>query len=177
MIEDFQFITENLTVIKPTINADDAPYFPSDDIRRQFTNSLSRGFSWTYNGKEQRMFETGTRFLGIPSPDMKFVIVIYPVNHKKFPAPHNAIIYNGNGSIHKKLNVPAPISPQAKEMESRLKSTKHDELYFDTVYWTRVADNRISAAVVIGFDHEWTERRLLNPETGEFGDCITSSRL
>lgn len=177
MIEDFKYITEKMNVITPNLNADGDPYFESEDVRRHFTNSLTRGFSWRYKGKEVKMIRTGTRFFGHPSPDMRYVIVIYPVDDKKFPAPSNAVIYNPTGSIHRRLKMPGLISYYAKVARSRDRSNENSEKRFDNVFWTRLDNGEIGSAMTIGFDHEWTEERLLDPETGEFGICIDSSKL
>lgn len=166
-----------MTAITPHLNADGDPYFQSEDLAREFANSLTRGFSWRHKGKEVKMMGTGTRFFGHPSHDMRHIIVIYPVDDRNFPAPSNAVVYNSTGSIHRRLKMPELISDHAKEIRSENRSSENSDKRFNNVYCARLDSGEIHTVITIGFDHDWTEDRLLNPETGEFGLCINSDKL
>jgi len=129
---------------------------------------------WDFLQKEIVLFENSIDIFGLPTPDMHRVVVIYPYDHSVYPSPGNALIYNANGSIHLQLKVPKPISELAKPQERFINYGDPMSLHFDNVDWRKNSKGEIIIAIRIGFARDWFEDRELNPETGEFGECLTS---
>lgn len=180
MIENFQFETElsNRFIPNITPNIGDSLFeYVNDDLYKEYVNKATKGLFWVTSGKSVNLCEAGVSIFGLPTPDMQRVVVIYPMEHKQYRAPGNAIIYNADSSVHKILIAPEPISDLAKTrsrfmVKSKAFNPPH-RLYFDSVRWSKV-EGEIVTVVRIGFDRDWREERILNPETGEFGECVSS---
>ncbi len=181
-IKDFQFETElgNRFIPNITPNIGDSLFeYVSDDLYKEYVNKATKGLFWVTSGSRRavNLYESGVSIFGIPTPDMQRVIVIYPMEHTLNRAPRNAIIYNADGSVHRILNAPEPISDLAKTRSRFMAKTKAfnppHRLYFHSVRWVK-AEGEIVTVVGIGFDRDWQEERILNPETGKFGECVSS---
>jgi hypothetical protein len=179
MIENFRFITAKGNLIKPNItsNVGDSLFeFINDQEYKEYINNLPQGLKWEFLGREIKLLENSISLFGLPTPDMQRVVVVYPYDHPIYPSPGNAVIYNADGSIHKHLRVPKLISELAKQRERFMNYEAPLKLYFDRVGWARNSKGEIITAVQIGFDRDWLEERELNPDTGEFGECLSSGR-
>jgi hypothetical protein len=179
MIENFCLITAKENLIKPKITPN-VGYslfeFATDEEYKEYVNHNPQGLRWDFAGKEIKLFERPLSLYGLPSPDLQRVVVIYPFNHPVYSEPRNAVIYNADGSIHLQLVAPKLISPMAKQRERFMNYEAPLKLYFDRVRWAKNNKEEIVTAVQIGFDRDWLEERELNPETGEFGKCLSSGR-
>ncbi|RAW00240.1 hypothetical protein DQQ10_14355 [Pseudochryseolinea flava] len=47
------------------------------------------------------------------------------------------------------------------------------KVFFSTVNWVKRDNGSIVMSTEIGFDRDWFEERLVNVDTGEFGQCIS----
>jgi hypothetical protein len=179
MIENFRLITTNENLIRPNItpNESDSLFeFVSDEEYKEYINNVTQGVRWDFSRKEIKLFEKGISIFGTPTPDMQKVVAIYPYDHTVYPSPINALIYNADGSIYKRLRVPKLVSDLARQRERFMNYEAPLKLYFDWVRWARNTKGNIVVAVRIGFDRDWLEERELNFETGEFGECLSSGR-
>lgn len=183
MITDFNLVTGNKNYIKPNISSDKSVSLfenVSVDDYREYINDDTAGISWKSKNCEILLFERNVRLFGLPSTDMSKVIVIYPMNHKVYQAPENAVIYNSDGSIHLKLKVPNLASELARQRVKYIRGygSFHPpyQLYFDGVSWSYNSIGDRNTVIRIVFDRDWWEDRLLNTETGEFGECLNSGR-
>lgn len=179
MISNFKYITETGLELDLNLSMDKALFAGNDraDISA-FYKSSSNGVKWYNETKGEITFlESDIYLVGYPTPDMEKVIIIYPMDHDTYHAPNNAIIYNADGSVHIQLHAPEPISELSKTRARNLAMTKSFNppyrLYFDGVSWANVKGN-VETVVKIGFDRDWWEERVLYPETGEFGECLSS---
>lgn len=146
-----------------------------EEIVLEYLYSQSKGIKWRNKGNEIVLFEKGQKISGYPSSDLKRVIVIYLNDKIKFCSPNNAVIYNANGSIHLQLKSPILISDIAKKRQQFHQSADFSLLHFEKVGWAQNSKGEIVTAITIGFDRDWREVRVLNTETGEFGECLGSS--
>ena len=179
IIENFNLVSAKGNLLRPNITAnlsDSLFEFVTDEEYKEYINNNARGLRWEYAGQEIRLFEKPYGLFGLPTPNLKRVVVIYPHDHPIFGEPGNAIIYNADGSIHLQLKVPKLISTLARQRERFMNYEAPLKFYFDRVRWAKNSKKEIITAVQIGFDRDWLEERELNPETGEFGECLSSSR-
>ena len=102
------------------------------------------------------------------------------MDHAKYRAPGNAVIYNADGSVYMQLKAPEPISELSKTQTRNMAETRDfsppHRLYFDRALWAKNNEGETVTIVKIGFDRDWWEERVLNPETGEYGKCLGSGR-
>ena len=184
MITDIKVITEN--GYSAFIDIGGKKYY--DEIRNSAENihkiihSKIIGASWVFNNKEVKIYEEDKISILYPSVDRQYIVVIYSFvdflfNNiiTKYPPPYNAIIYNANGSIHKKLCVPPLISDAAKKRG--FYQTQADEILgFTKVEWGK--DNSDNLAVIMEISELpyqiLQEYRILDPKTGTFGECVNS---
>ncbi|MEO9964871.1 MAG: hypothetical protein ABJF11_03730 [Reichenbachiella sp.] len=181
MISKFRLITGKNIRIKPNLSSKkNSSLFEycSDKEYKQYINSNTSGISWEFDNSEVIFFEEKTRISGYPTSDMEKMVIIYPMEHERYIAPGNAIIYNADGSEHMQLKAPEPISELAKTRARNMAKTKDfnppHRLYFDRVSWGKTVDGKIVTVIKIGFDRDWYEERVLDPNTGEFGECLSS---
>ncbi len=179
MIENFYLVSakENLLRPKLTANSSDSLFeFVTDEEYKEYINNNPQGLKWEYAGKEIKLFERPFSLFGLPTPDLKRVVVIYPYDHPVYSEPGNAVIYNADGSIHLRLNVPKLVSSLAKQRERFMNYEAPLKFYFDRVRWAINSNGELITAMQIGFDRDWLEEREVNPETGEFRECLSSGR-
>lgn len=177
MIEQFEYITEDGIVLRLNLGVNVYLFEGNDEILiSKFLNSPYQGVRWKFKNKMISLFERGYVIEGRPAPDLKKVVVVYSMEHNKYRAPNNAVIYNADGSIHLQLKTPKLISELAIKHFPPGKNVNPVQLYFEKVRWVKDDNGKIVCAMTIGFNWEWREERILNPETGEFGGCISSGR-
>lgn len=179
MIENFYLVSATRKLLLPNITAnysDSLFEFVTDEEYKEYINNNPQGLKWDYEGKEIELFERSFSLFGLPTPNLKQVVVVYPYDHPVYPEPGNAVIYNADGSIHLKLKVPKLISPLAKQRERFMNYEAPLKFYFDRVRWAKNSNGEVIIAMQIGFDRDWLEERELNPENGEFGECLSYSR-
>lgn len=149
-------------------------FFDSDeDLYYEISHAEGRGLKWTFNESEIYINDSAYRIWGLPSPDLQKVIVIYPMDHGTYPAPNNAVIHNADGSVYMQLSPPELISDLAKQQQERDPKGSF-MVYFEDVSWGYDSNSNTVVAISIGYNWNWREQRALNPETGEFGECLSS---
>ena len=128
------------------------------------------GVRWQYENKTIELYEEGVKIIAYPSPDYRYIIVIYGYGSKLFPRPDNCVVYNLDGSIHKRISAPLLFKPYGKNKRGE---------YFYTVGWAKKGDEIVVELWVSdgGLYREWVEMIEFNPGTGEFGDLLLRSCL
>jgi hypothetical protein len=175
MIEKFSYINAIGIELQLNLGVDGYLFEGHDGNEvRFFHNSNSKGLRWEYSGKVVEILEHGKCINGMPTPDMKRVVVTYPYDHPVYPSPNNAVVYNADGSVYMQLNAPKLISGLAKQQGSVVPHTGVIDLFFSRVHWEKNSEGKVVTAVSFDFSWEWHEERELDPETGEFGACLGS---
>jgi len=106
---------------------------------------------------------------------MRYVIAIYSGDQAEYTPPNNAVIYNADGSVHKVLSVPLLISVAAKN-QGWYKRQLDETIGFTGISW-KENDKGEKVVVMEISDHYYKimkEYRVLDPETGLFGECVDS---
>lgn len=176
MISRFQYITQDVH-LNVNLNSEGFIFEGNDNKEiAKYYSANSSGLKWIYQKEDVVILENNQHIKGYPSPDLLKIIAIYPIDSPRFPSPNNAVIYNQDGSIYLQLNVPELISETARERIPYMNYENSVRLYFDNVGWFKDSNSNFLCSITIGFDREWWESRVLNPETGEFGECLGSGR-
>lgn len=178
MIEDFSFQKGELII--PISLGYRLSIFEKveDNLANKFVNSSSSQIVKWINIKKE--IQIRRSFFAYPSVDMNYVIAIYSEIDLEYPSPNNAVIYNADGSLHKILTPPKLISKLAIERlgeNNPPQSYAPDSLFFNHVKWDKDSKGDLITSVWIGYHREWHENRVLNPVTGEFGECIGFGRI
>lgn len=177
MIEAFEYFTEEGIALK--INLGVRVYLfegnESADITAYYkcTNS---GVKWVHEGREVAISLPGVYLQGYPTPDLQKVVVVYPPESGAYPAPANAVVYHANGSIHRQLQAPELISETARQRAPFMNYTAPLRLFFDHVSWEKDSRGNTVMAARLGFDRDWLETRVVQYDTGQFGECLSSGR-
>lgn len=181
-IKNFGFIdtNKNTLIIEIGLNKDIFPIIEEnkeEDWRRIHPMSMRKhGLVWEFNEKTVCILDDEDIF-GYPTVAMDSVIAIYFGKPAKYPPPNNAVVYHADGSIKHLLKAPSLTSKLAQEKLSGIEPGVPSTLYFDTVKWALDTNGNKVSSMRIVFAYEWFEERVLNPETGEFGECLSSGRL
>lgn len=182
MIENFKFFDEYNNEIKVSFGYRQAVY-PIKEIRsdgavvRDYLPGKTRGAKWSFEGRE--IIIDGC-FFAYPSVAENYIIAIYPLEDSEFPSPNNAVVYNLDGSLHRVLTPPELISELAIKRlgaDNPPEPYAPESVFFDRVKWDKDSSGNLITSIWIGYDREWHENRVLNPFTGEFGECVGSGRL
>jgi hypothetical protein len=177
MISNFQYFSEegislkvNLGINVYTFEGNEQP-----DISAYY-KSTSTGIKWLYNGKEIVIGLPNEHLQGYPTPDLNKVVIVYPPENSEHAAPDNAVIYNADGTVFMQLKAPALVSDLAKQRARFMTYNSPFKLFFDTASWEKDSQGKTVMAMRLGFDHDWLEKRVLDYETGQLGECLTSGR-
>lgn len=176
MIEEFSFVSQDNIELKLNLGVK-VNYFQgiSNERIRSFYKGQSKGIQWKYHGRLIKLFEMNKIIIGLPSVDKNKIIAIYSFDDPAFPAPSNAVLYNADGSMYKPLTVPPLISDLAKQKKSQYCNLPAPYgPFFQNILWEKNAIGEIVNEIQIGFGRDWYESRVLNSETGEFGECRNS---
>jgi hypothetical protein len=178
MIEKFSYVTEDGIILELKLGVEVDKFEGIEESKMKgFFKGQGKGVRWHSGNNLVEILETREKIDGFPTPGLQQVIVIYPHDHSVYSAPCNGVIYDSNGKKIMQLKVPELISPIAKERKSRMKNyNPKDDASFRGVYWSYDHEGNLSTIVTIDFDWEWWESRVLNPKTGEFGECLSSGR-
>jgi hypothetical protein len=174
MVDKFQYITHDGIFLSINLGIKAIIFEGNEDEDiSNYYGSRTKGLSWLYDDKQVKIMEEGFKIQGYPSTDLQKVIVIYPMNHGTYPAPNNAVIHNADGSVYMQLSPPELISDLAKQQQERDPKGPF-MVYFENVSWGYDSNSNTVVAISIGYNWNWREQRALNPETGEFGECLSS---
>lgn len=171
MIEKFEFINDQKEGVEIIYNLNDEIQMSFDDRNKIIYNSNGKGIRWLYKNKTIELFDEEYNIEGIPSINYLHIIVIY---HKKtcdYPPPLDASILNPDGTIFKTLKLPKLISPLAAQYYKGIKYPI--SMYFESVQRIKI-NSKSFLTMKIGFNRDWWESRVINPETGEFGELLSS---
>jgi hypothetical protein len=189
MMEDFTLINEfnEEKRINVGIGMNLFPLLKTNPDGSEVYDSLRgkiKGVKWKYNKNEVLILSDNVINKAYPSSDGRYAIVLYSTAYGDYKAPYNAIVYREDGAIHKIL------TPPAFQSELLLKMIETDQvdnpplnlkyegaLWFNRVFWAKDDRQNVVTAIEIGYDREWVEKRILFPETGEFGEVLGSGRL
>ena len=183
MIQNFRVVTKN--GLCAFVDVGGEVFFKKNqpkELLMEVVNTYNSGIQWESKGLTVTLLNDKS-IIGYPSIDLNYVIAIYFGKDEEFFPPHNAVIYNADGSIHKVLQVPAL---KSDFLLNRIRFNKDNNpaleiaqfeggIYFSQFSWKK-HNNKIVNAIDICYDREYYESQILNPETGEFGDCLFSWR-
>jgi hypothetical protein len=146
-------------------------HVPENKPPKNFDSGLvgePHGVRWLYENKTIELYEEGGAIIAYPSPDYKYIIAVYDHGSKLFPKPDNCVVYNLDGSIHKRIASPLLFKPYSSQKRGD---------YFYTVGWAKKGDEVVVVELWVSDRSDWIERIEFNPETGEFGDLLNRFRL
>src|SRR5690606_31844144 len=176
MIEKFSYRNKN--GIGFPVNLGGPYIYFEEDYESKFNlffDGSQKGISWLNKNQKIEIWSNNGSVRGLPSIDMQYVIAIYSGDHTEYTYPNNAVIYNADGTVHKVLSVPLLISDTAKN-KGWYKRKPDTTIGFTEVKWK--TDSKGEKVVVLEIsDHYYRimkEFRVLNPETGNFGECVDS---
>lgn len=177
MIESFQFCTEEGVKLNVKLGVKVTLFEENNrnDITRYF-KCKSTGVKWVQGNNEITIFESNHYLNGYPTHDLQKVVIIFPMEHNLYGAPDNAVIYNDDGTVFRQLKTPKLISEIAIKREAFHQSANFSLVHFNNVRWALNNKGDIVTVLTIAFDRDWQEDRVLDIETGEFGECLSSGR-
>jgi hypothetical protein len=163
---------------------DDFSYVSKEEKLAYINSGSKESYSWEYRGEKIIIEDPNASVYGYPTVDMNFMIVIYTGLNGEFSPPHNAVVYNLDGSVHKVLEIPKLVSPKIIE---KIKEEKHSNppiednryghygmgLEFVGFGWKKDKDGNLVNTISIKYLGEYGEWRIFNPITGEFGEMTT----
>ncbi|HBV15329.1 hypothetical protein [Chryseobacterium carnipullorum] len=181
MIKEFSIFNRSGIVIPIELNYP-IDFFAKVDNKtfQEFHDASAKGVSWNYNNKRVLLRDDHVNIIGLPSTDLKYIIIIYKGIDGQFKPPNNAVIYNLDGSIHKVLEMSQLISERAKKYLEKekmsnppLELSKYEfGLNFLSFDWRKNEKGEVFNYISIQYDRDYGEGRELNPETGEIGRLI-----
>ncbi len=170
MIKNFSYINgEGATVsVRLTDNPSEALYSEEDkELFFEIYFSKKIGISWMNNDEQIQLIKKNEKITGYPSVDLNYIIVTRDRSI--------IIVYNADGTIHNTVSLPALKSELSKRHFRNMKYP--NTMYFGKISWEKDQNDRTTVAVVIGFAQGWYEIQSFDPESGEFGECISSGRI
>ena len=155
----------------------------SDKEYSDYFDGSSIGFSWLFSGQRIVLLDDNVDIFAYPTVDKKYIIAIYKGLNNQFPSPHNAVVYNLDGSVHKVLKIPKLVSTKIQE---KIKQEKHSNpptednryghygmgLEFVGFGWKKDENENLINTISIKYAGEFGEWRVFDPDTGEFGELI-----
>lgn len=133
-------------------------------------NSTETQIEWEFGGQIIKLSESECAISGCPSLDYQFFLSDW-WNSNSYPKPNNAVLFNPDGTIHKVLEQPLLLSEYAKELGIE----RGD--YFMFPSWKKHPETGETVLTIdISFYQMYYETRVVNAESGTFGDCIYASR-
>jgi hypothetical protein len=135
---------------------------------QEYMKSESAGLIWFSRQEEFQILKPGIRIFGMPTHNNKFVVAIFPPNDNEFSAPQNAVLYNANGTLRKRLKPPELLSNLARSRKKFMNTDYPMRLYFDTVGIKKNDLGQLVTYLRIAFDRDYWEDHELDVETGEF---------
>lgn len=145
-------------------------------VIRNYLPGKTSGIKWLAN--DQEVVKSRCLF-GYPSINLKYMIAIYPIKDVAYSSPNNAVIYTAGGHVHKVLSPSAFVSGllTSRVEENPPKPYMPDSLFFDNVGWRQSKNGEILTYIRIVYNREWFEDRILDPESGEIGGCVSSGKI
>lgn len=189
--------TDKVTWQELNVGVSEDPYRPLDkDGNKIFSESgswISNRLTilharWGNGSGLKGEFSAVTPFLVYPSPDWRFVIVVFlrqgGYGEPEYPPPHNALVLNADGSVRHRLRQPARYEGQKTEF---LYARWYEQDSAPVMppwwaFWHRpvVLQKSVRMKMLIGWegDPNCTFEALdFDPASGEFGEKVDSGRL
>lgn len=148
-----------------------------------FFDSSSKGVQWEFGNKQIVILNEDVDIFAYPTVDQQYVVAVYKGENSQFPMPNNTVIYNLDGSIHRVLQIPELLSPKLLE---NIQKEKHSNppiednryghygmgLQFIGFGWKKDKEGNLFNSISIQYAGEYGEWRVLNPESGTFGELV-----
>lgn len=143
-----------------------------------WTHESKFGIKWVCNG-ETHIFDLGYVSGIEPTPCMDGFVVVYPDFHsvpEVFKPPHNAAIYNADGSLRLRLKTPKPLARHlpgyvhSPDEVARLEPEGIWQVGWNTNDFGEICTWEAPYVMWahIGLHRDVYERRYFDPNTGEF---------
>lgn len=146
----------------------------SKELFNKFYDGSLKQTEWDFLDRHIVLKSNTQSVLGYPSLDKNYVIAVYHGDDGEYLSPGNAVIYHADGSLHKVLIVPPLISDAAKRW-GIYKRKSSEGLFFTNVCWKLTKKYELALAMQIeqvGGRGIFKEVRILDPQSGTFGECI-----
>lgn len=175
MITNFSIITKN--GLSAIVDLGGDIFFERNqpkNIINEIINTYNTGIKWSFNSNSIVKINNSV-IKGYPSPDLQFVVAIH-IDDGEYLPPNNAILYNADGSFHKRLAVPKMISPAAKQ-RGWWNKNPDAKLGFSEAMWKKdiLGNNQLVMEISEEPYSIFREMRILDAASGEFGECIYSA--
>lgn len=155
----------------------DDPYLgrPKSSLGLRMMQEGPRGVSWTFGGDTiEKMYANCIEVELDEVHDLLVVIGHGGASIGEFDLPNNGVVFNPDGSVHRRIMVPPRITRTDVYKVLAPGSTRvlvPEAL--TSVRWTR---GRIEISLAY-LDGDWDETRVYNPRTGEWGETTGQYRL
>lgn len=134
---------------------------------------------WTYVDAAGDRHDVFQRFNGtcraVITPDHRFVAVW--TSDPKYAVPCNGVVFNANGSPHRKVCPPSRVEHAFREYDrnNKLLPTSTVRSYpADMLDGVELRDGKVVYA--INFVYEWNQLRVFEPEDGIWGEVVGAYR-
>ena len=159
------------TALPMELSPDSDGYLYDEALQTSGCNSL-HGIQWCYEGRTIRIHRHKQRLCGYPSPAFDKVVVVYPLD-KIFTEPNNLVIYNPDGSLHMRPEIPLSCAPK----DTWPYTSPIKPLSYLDVHWTKY-EGKITMAIDLELGlQDALETRIFNPYTGECEDFLYTWKL
>lgn len=132
--------------------------------------NFRHGVKWMYKNNSIELFELNTTIHAYPDPGFNYIVAIYDNASKKFPVPCHCVIYNLDGTVHKVVCTPNMIRDLVVQ-----KSGRKGERFIG-LNWAKKSNQTVLYLSVVDPIEtgrgQWVEDRVLDPESGEFRECL-----
>lgn len=175
MIKDFFYCNDSGARLQLNLGGE-ALFFDRDyetgSVNKYFDGS-KKSIAWTNGNESINISAERANVKGYPSPDLNYVIAIYWGDDDEFNPPCNAVVYNADGSIFKKICVPGLVSEDAQKWE---KYIVQNALFFEDVNWykNKQGENVIGIRFSQPAPVYFFETREFIPVTAAFGAVLAS---
>lgn len=133
------------------------------------------GVEWQFNGAiVTKRFDHGIQALLDPSSDLLIVIGHGGSSIGDFDLPNNGVVFNPDGSVHRRIMVPPRIT--RTDVYKVLAPGSKRILVPEGLTLVRRVKQGIEIFLAY-LDGDWNEMRLYNPKTGEWGETTGQYRL
>ncbi len=158
-------------------HATDDPYSgkPKSDLGLRVVQEGPEGVSWTHDGQAvDKNFKKRIQAAFDATNDLLVVIVLGGSSIGDFDLPNNGVVFNPDGSVHRRIMVPPRIT--RTDVYTVLAPGSKRILVPEGLTLVRRAKQGIEIFLSY-LDGDWNEMRLYNPKTGEWGETTGQYRL
>ncbi|TVO57244.1 hypothetical protein [Denitromonas halophila] len=172
------------------IGVSEDPYHALDQHGRKIVNADGSWWStptttlhakWHSSGSAGGRFSASTPFLIYPSPDARFVVIVF---NSRADVPHNALVLNADGSVRHHIQQPGRYAGQRTEFLDTWWYERSPPPFARPwwAFWRHAPEPVVETRMkmLIGWPGDPTgsfEALDFDPEAGTFGDMVDSGRL